>query len=622
MASATSAERVFIEAWQSGWRPDPALTVSQWADKHRILPSKASSEPGHWRTARTPYLRDIMDALSPLSRHERVVFIKGSQLGGTEAGNNWIGYIIHHTPGPTLMVQPTVETAKRISKQRLSPMIDETDVLRERVAEARSRDSGNTMFVKEFAGGLLILTGANSAVGLRSMPIRFLFMDEIDGYPQDVEGEGDPVSLAEKRTATFSRRKIFLVSTPTLKGLSRIEREFFSSDQRRYFVPCPHCGNNDWIRWENIQWQEERPDTAALLCRACGVLIEERHKTWMLEQGHWRATATSDGRTIGFHMSSLYSPLGWRSWSDIVCEFLQSKHDPAKLKTWVNTVLGETWDEEGEQIEPDSLKARLEEYPAEVPNGVGILVGGVDVQGDRLEAKIIGYGVGEESWLITFSQFHGDPGQQPVWNEMDRFFQQKFMHQSGVEIGVEAVAVDSAFHSEEVYRFCKGRASRRFWPVRGGSQRGREVVSRPSINNRYRVKLFILGTDTAKDIIFARLRIKTPGPGYMHLPNWIDDEYLEQLTAEKAVRKYIKGKGTVREYIKTRERNEALDLEVYCLAALYALGPQIYKYLGDRAEELARGKPVDPQAEPPQGLQSPIPYRPFTGNSYINSWRR
>lgn len=619
------------EEWIEGLRPDPDITVSEWADEFRFLPKKASAEPGRWRTARTPYLRKIMDCLSPQSRVERVVFMKGAQIGGTEIGFNWLGFIIHHCPGPVLMVQPTVEIAKRVSKQRLAPSIEETPVLRERVAEARSRDSGNTMFVKEFPGGLLILTGANSAVGLRSMPIRYLFLDEVDGYPGDVDGEGDPVSLAEKRTDTFSRKKIFMVSTPKIKGLSRIESEYLTTDQRRYFVPCPHCGNCDWIRWPNIQWEEGKPETAALLCESCGALIEERHKTWMLERGEWRPTAEGDGTTAGFHLSSLYSPLGWKSWAKCAREFLKAKRDPSKLKTWVNTVLGETWEEEGDGIEPDSLKSQLEEYPAEVPSGVAILVGSVDVQGDRLECKVKGYGAGEESWLIAYSQFHGDPGRQEVWNELDSFLRQEFEHQGGVKMKITAVGIDSGgLHTEQVYRFCKARSGRRIWALKGGSMRGKEVVGRPSDKNRYRTKLFLVGTDTAKDIVFSRMRIKTPGPGYMHLPAWIDDEYIEQLTSERAIRKYVKGRGTVREYVKTRERNEALDLEVYCLATLYTLGTHTIKRLGDMATAIARGEGTkavagqdgaEAQAGDRQTGESYKAVYPYTrGKGWVNTW--
>ena len=236
-----SAAEIYGEAFDQGLRPDPLLTVSDWADRHRRLSGKAASEPGPWRTSRTPYLREIMDCLSPSSKVERVAVMKGAQIGLSECGNNWIGYVIHHAPGPMLAVLPTVEMAKRNSKQRIDPLIEESEVLSRLVKPARSRDSGNTVLTKSFPGGLLAMTGANSAVGLRSMPVRYLFLDEVDGYPGDLDGEGDPVALAEARTRTFARRKVFIVSTPTIRGASRIEREFEASDQRRYFVPCPVC---------------------------------------------------------------------------------------------------------------------------------------------------------------------------------------------------------------------------------------------------------------------------------------------------------------------------------------------------------------------------------------------
>lgn len=229
---------VYREAFLAGLTPDPDHTVSSWADEHRMLSQKASAEPGRWRTERTPYLREILDCLGSSSPVQRVVFMAGAQVGKSETGNNWLGYVIHHAPGPMLLVQPTVDTAKRFSKQRLAPMIEETPILHERIAANASRDGGNSMMTKEFQGGVLIITGANSAAGLRSMPVRYLFLDEVDAYPSDVDGEGDPVQLAEKRTTTFSRRKVYLCSTPTIKDVSRIEREFNASDQRRYFVPA------------------------------------------------------------------------------------------------------------------------------------------------------------------------------------------------------------------------------------------------------------------------------------------------------------------------------------------------------------------------------------------------
>lgn len=584
----TAAADAYRAAFANGIAPEPSTTVSEWADAHRRLSSVSSAEPGAWRTDRTPYLREIMDNLSPTSPHQRIVFQKGAQVGGTECGNNWVGYIVDRSPGPILYVEPTVEVAKRVSKQRLAPMIEATPVLRDKVAESRSRDSGNTTFVKEFAGGILIMTGANSGSGLRSMPVRFLFADEVDEYPGDVDGQGDPVALAEKRTTTFTRRKVFLVSTPTIRGLSRIEREYAASDQRRYYVPCPACGAMDWLRWENIRWDDGDPSSARLACVACGGMIDERHKPTMLAAGEWRATARGDGRTIGYHLSGLYSPLGWKSWAECVAEFVDAKDDPMRLKTWINTVLGETWEERGESVEAESIIARAETYKAEVPHGVGVLVAAVDVQGDRLEVAVKGYGAKEESWLIASTQIFGDPGTDRPWFDLDAFLQHRFRHESGRDVTVGITVIDSGgHHTEQVYRYCKARVGRRVFPIKGSAVRGSEVVGRPTAHNRYRVRLFMVGTDTAKDVIYSRLRIAAPGAGYMHLPDWVDAEYVAQLTSEKSIRKYVPGRGTVRQWVKTRERNEALDLEVYCLAALYILGPPVIRTLPERARRLS-----------------------------------
>ena len=339
-----------LRVWRDGRRPDPELTVSAWADSHRLLSPRGANEAGRWRTSRTPYLREIMDALSPMHPAQRVVVMKGAQIGATEAGNNWIGYVIHHAPGPMLAVQPTVELAKRFSQQRVDPLIEESSRLREKVAPARSRDAGNTVLSKEFPGGILVMTGANSAVGLRSMPVRYLFLDEVDAYPLSADAEGEPVALAEARTRTFSwRRKVFLASTPTVKGLSRIEREFEASDQRRFFLPCPLCGAEQWLKFERLRWEWGRPETVAYVCEACDGSFGEHHKTRMLAAGQWRPTAKSaDPGTIGFHISALYSPLGWYSWAQIARDWEAAQGNDEAKRSFRNTVLGETWFEPGE----------------------------------------------------------------------------------------------------------------------------------------------------------------------------------------------------------------------------------------------------------------------------------
>ncbi|WP_281647583.1 terminase gpA endonuclease subunit, partial [Parendozoicomonas sp. Alg238-R29] len=352
----------YLSGFQWGLKPDTRMTVSEWADEHRILPMKSAKEAGRWRTARTPYLKAIMDCLSPSSPVERVVFMKGAQVGGTESGNNWLGYVIHHTPGPMMYVLPTLDMAKRTSKQRIAPMIEEMSILKQRVKDSRSRDSGNTQLVKEFPNGVLIIAGANSATGLRSMPARFLFLDEVDAYDDDVDGEGSPINLAIKRTATFSRnRKILMVSTPNIAGNSKIETAYEQSDQRQYQVPCTQCGHYQPIEWPQIKFENDdlpskdgqmppeagcrkRPDTACFECIACQHRMYEHDKPKLLEAGRWISlNDEADGKTAGFHLSSLYSPNGWYSWRDAVADFLAAKGDPVLLKDWTNTVLGQTW---------------------------------------------------------------------------------------------------------------------------------------------------------------------------------------------------------------------------------------------------------------------------------------
>jgi phage terminase large subunit GpA-like protein len=460
--------------------------------------------------------------------------------------------------------------------------------------------------LKEFEGGMLAMAGSNSAAGLRALPIARIFFDEVDEYEGDVGGQGDPIALAEKRMSNFVRKKSLLTSTPTNRGLSRIEREYLRSDQRRYFVPCPHCGHMDWLQWmtggyhgnegehHSIHFVDRDPATAAMRCGGCQKLVAESHKTAMLAAGEWRPTAEGDGgKTIGFHLSSLYSPLGWKSWAQCVTEFLESKSDPFKLKTWVNTVLGETWEERGTSVEPHVLRARCESYPAQVPNGVGVLVSSVDVQGDRLEVLTKGYGAGERSWVVDFRQIYGDPASGKTWTLLNEYMATPFIHESGRKVNVERVVIDSGgAHTQRVYEHCVARQGLEplTLAIKGASYSGKPLVERPSTHNRYKLPLFMLCVDTGKEVVLARLQIADKdSPGYMHFPiaDWLDDEYFEQLTAEKAVRKYVKGRGAVREWVKIRERNEALDLEVYALAALYIMGPQFIRALGDRALALA-----------------------------------
>lgn len=644
-----SVESIYTGAFMQGLKLDPRLTVSEWADKYRFLSQKAAAEPGPWRTSRTPYLQEIMDCLSSNNPIQRVVFQAGAQIGKTECGNNWFGYVVHQAPGPMMIVQPTVDLAKRLSKQRLAPTIEESPVLRERIAEARARDSGNTMLVKEFLGGVLILTGANSAVGLRSMPVKNLFLDEIDAYPSDVEGEGDPVKLAERRTTTFARRKILMVSTPTIKDISRIEKEYLLSDQRKYYVPCPHCGNMDYIRWGNIVMEDLNPKTAKLLCcvkdergnitGGCGVLIEEHYKTEMLMKGEWRATAPSDGRTAGFHLSSLYSPLGWKSWAEICEEFLNARNDPPMLKEWVNTVLGETWEEEySAKIGAEGLAERVEEYKLlSVPEGGLLLTAGVDVQDNRLAVSVRAWGEGEESWLINWLEIYGDPARPEVWEQLDSVLDQDYPHINGTIMKIRASGIDTGGHfTHEVYSYCRQRKHRGRIALKGQSQPGKPAIGKPSrqdVNYKNQtikkgVDLWPVGVDTIKSVIYGRLKnpLKT-GTGVYHFPLETPLEYFKQLTAEKQITKYRNG-FPVRVWMKKEGvRNEALDCEVYAYAALQYFYTRVNRntlwlQLKEKLDKVKKQeeKPREEiPAEKPQTSNKPVGKK--RRNSFVKGWK-
>lgn len=567
-------------ALMEGLRPEQPLTVSEWADKHRRLSSKASAEPGPWRTNRTPYLREPMDCLSSISPVQRVVMMFAAQTGKTEAGANWLGYVIDHAPGPMLLVQPTVEMAKRLSKQRLESLITETPVLAEKIAPSRSRDSGNTMFAKDFPGGMMLLTGSNSATGLRSTPCRYIFCDEIDAFPSDVDGEGDPVSLAEKRATTFARRKILLTSTPTVKDFSRIEAEYERSDQRRFYVPCPCCSVMQWLKWPQLKWENNEPATAAYECEVCHERFAEIHKPAMLRKGEWRATAPSNGKTAGFQLSGLYSPLGWLSWADMVDDFLRAKADAPMLKSFVNTRLAETWEEDfASKVSADGLLDRCEHYQAAmVPEGGLALTVGVDVQDNRLAISVWAWGREEEGWLLDHQEIYGDPSRQELWKQLDEVVLREWPHAVGLAMRPDVVAIDSGGHfTAEVYQYARERARQGVVAIKGQSQRGKPPIGKGSkvdVNHQGRTLkrgavVYLVGGDTVKTTLFGRLKHNEQGAGFLHFHMGTTGEYFEQLTAEKQVLRYNRGGFPTREWVKKPSaRNEALDCLVYAYAAL------------------------------------------------------
>lgn len=586
-------------------RPEPALLVSDWADRHRILPPTAA-EPGRWRTARVPYMREVMDALSTGSPVERVVLMKGAQVAATEIGLNWIGYTIQHAPGTTLCVLPSLDDAKRSVTTRIDPLIASSPALSALVAKPSGRRAANSMLKKAFPGGFLVFTGATSPKGLRSTPARYLFLDEVDGFPGDAGREGDPVALAEQRTVTFrGRRKIFMASTPTIRGVSRIERVYAESDQRVFEVPCQQCGAFSRIAWADIRWPEGQRQRACWVCPECGRPHDEHEKPKLLAAGRWRATAPGDGRTAGFHLSALYSP--FETWGDIAVQHGAAKGDPSALQAWTNLKLGEPFEDlAGEAVTASSIAARAASWGDTLPPGVALLTAGVDVQDDRLEVEIVGWGAGEESWSVLHRVIQGDPARPEVWAALDDLLQRRWPHALAVpDMPVAAACVDTGgHHTQAAYSFARDKHSRRVWAVKGHNVGGKPIWPvKPSYKNKGRLPLYMVGVHAAKEVIFARLKIQEPGPGYMHFPSDRPAQYFAQLTSEKMVTKWERGRPRRIFVNPGRARNEALDLRVYAYAALHGLlacGVTIEKAAAAIAGLAPRkeGQPAPPPAAP------------------------
>lgn len=531
-----------------------------------------------------------MDALSDPAV-TTVVFMKSAQVGATELVNNVVGYYIDQDPAPILLLQPTLEMAQAWSKDRLAPMLRDSPTLRGKVKDPKSRNSGNTLLHKTFPGGHITMAGANSPAGLASRPIRVMLGDEVDRYPVSAGTEGDPVNLARKRTTTFWNRKILLTSTPTIKGASRIEMEFDESDKRYFYVPCPHCDHFQRLIWAQVQWPDGDPARAEYCCAECGALFTDAQRHAVIRKGEWRATGPFNGRA-GFHINELYSP--WSSMAEMARNFLEAKKSPETLKTFINTSLGETWEDQGETVDDTGLMSRREEYTAAVPAGGLVLTAGIDTQGDRLEVEVVAWGVDEESWNIDYLVLPGDPSQPAVWLALDDALDRTYTHESGTELHIAAACIDSGgHHTQIVYDYCRTRAARRVFAIKGVAGPGRPVVQisrKARGKTARRVDLYTVGVDDAKGIIYARLRAPEPGPGYCHFPVERQEEYFAQLTGEKVVTKYYRGFPR-KEWVKARARNEALDCRVYGYAALKILNP-VWSAIAKRLE------PSKPNPEP------------------------
>jgi len=544
---------------------------------------------------------------------ETIVFMTGAQIGKTEIINNAIGYYISQDPSPILVVQPTLDMSKMWSNDRLAPMLRDTPALKNAVKDPRSRDSGNTLLQKSFIGGYIAMVGANSPAGLASRPVRCVFFDEVDRFPHSAGTEGDPIDLGKKRTATFTyNRKIVMVSTPTNKGVSRIEAAYAESDQRQYYVPCHDCGHKQVLKWSNVKWEKDQPETACYVCDECGSVWDDADRYRAVRNGEWIAEVP-ESRVAGFHISGLYSP--WTPLADAARDFLVAKKSPETLRVFVNTYLAETWEDEGVTIKDIRFDDREEEFGANIPDDIVVITAGVDVQDDRLELELVGWGRDEESWSLDYKTLYGDPSTPHLWNDLDNILKASYTTESGRQLGIRAACVDSGGHyTQAVYNFVRPREGRRIFAIKGMAGEQRPLVGRPSKNNIGKIKLFTVGTFPIKELIFSRLKIQSEGAGYCHFPAGRSDEYYQQLAnSEKIVTKYQKGFPR-REFVKTRTRNEALDCRVYAYAALCILSLNI-NAVADRVVNAP-----EPETEPQPQQPNPLARRPRQGG-FVNSWR-
>ncbi len=572
-----------------GLKPPARLTINEWADKNRILTSEASSEPGRWRTSRFYYFKEPMELISPRSGYDDIYIMGGSQTGKTDAcAINSILYYIEQDPCPILYVQKTVLTATRFSNQRIKPAISTCPTIAKLVNSVKRRDGSASALLKSFPGGILMMGGANSAASLRSSPIRILITDEDDSIKLDIDDEGDPIVLAEKRTTNFSRRKRVHISTPGIKETSRIEPLFLSGDQRHFHIPCPYCQFKQVIKFKNIKFTDKDPTTARLQCQRCEELIEERHKTWMLENGVWIAE-NPGAKAASFHINALYSPLPFYSWEMAVREFLTAqdavkKGDKTKLKVFVNTVLAETWEEGGKSLVAGLIGERREIYPAEVPGRVQFLTCGVDVQGNRLELEVVGWGQYLENWGIDYRVIMGDPEHDEVWRELDKYLNRNFEHESGHQMKIGCTGIDCADLGKRVYKFCAPLEHRRIFAVRGHEGWGKGYIQRPTKRNEDGAWMFTSWVNEIKSKIFGQLSIDPPAghngrdpiPGYCHFPKIpsYDDNYFEMLTSEKLVDRQVGGFKKLMWVLQPGRRNEALDCRGLNIAALNIINPK------------------------------------------------
>jgi terminase, large subunit len=618
-----TARPAWLEGTESALRPPPRLSLSEWADAYFYLSPESAAEPGRWRTL--PYQRGVMDAITDPAV-ERVTWMKSARVGATKIMDATIGYYMHQDPCPILVVQPTVEDAQGFSKEEIAPMLRDCEVLNALVGEPTAKISESTILHKSFPGGSLSMVGANSGRGFRRVSRRVVIFDEVDGYPPSAGTEGDQIKLGIRRTEYYWNRKIIAASTPLVAGVSRIEEMFEAGDRRRYHVPCPHCGYVDILSFHEgerghwMQWPDGEPERAYFVCRGNGCVIEDKDKRAMIEDGEWRAEGEFDGHA-SFHIWAAYSLSPNASWGQLATEFIDAKgKGPEKLKTFVNTVLGETWQERGEAPDWERLFSRREPYPiGTVPAGARFLTAGVDVQKDRFVYEVTAWAETKESWSVDAGEIMGETSSEATWAKLDELLARTFPCPDGRALPIAMMAIDSGYNTQQVYNYARRHPMSRVIACKGMAT-ARTLIGVPSpvdvtINGRRLqrgYKVWPIGVGLAKSELYGWLRLpRLPEgepwpPGYCHFPEY-GEEYFRQLTAEHLVAVRKRGGFTVLEWqLLPNRQNHWLDARIYARAAAAVLGIDRVPLPPRRsAGPSGPGTEGAPAAPPPASTQSP-----------------
>ena len=613
--------------------PRKPLTVSQWSDLERRLSSKGSAEPGRWRTDRNPPLREPMDCLSARSTVKDIVLKFPIQFGKTEVAVNGLGYTMDHNPGPVMVTLPGEVSLHKWVAQKLNPMIEECPAVRATLTSTDSRNGSNRREFKDFAGGQLYIEHAGSPSRLKSTSVRTLIVDELDEFAANLTGGDDPVEMLDGRTSAFpATYKRLYISTPQIKGLSRIDALYEKSDQRRYYVPCPHCGEEQPLEWAGLRWGPGGSNVA-YVCRECGALIEEHHKTAMIAAGRW-VPENPGARMRGYHINCLYYQIGLGPrWADLVERWLDSQNDPARLKTFINDRLAEAWEDPAMRaVKHNIIADRAEAYPLRVaPAGVLAVTAGTDTQDNRLAVHFTGWGRGMAGWTLDYVELPGDPAEDAVWQALAELINRGIPHASGAILPVLATAIDAGGHrTEAVKAFVRSRAIRRPLAIFGAVPNNAPVLSKGKLQDvnwrgqydKRGVMIHHVGTVGIKHLLYSRLSTdadKAPEDRLVHFSDQLPAEYFAGLVSETynpSKNRFDKKRGA---------RNEPLDTWVYSYAAAHHPELRLHRYTRadwDRLEAQIKQraeKPQQPAGNAPAQQESREPTKPPPASNALGS---